>query len=58
MGAWVENHRLAPSGMKEGVLGWCYLVCYLQCHFGMGIASGGVLVGFGVLFAGDILDVM
>ncbi len=40
--------------MKGGVLE----VCYLQCHFGMEIASGGVLVGFGMLFAGNMLDVV
>ena len=34
------------------------VVCYLQCHFGIGLASGGVLVGFGMVFAGDISDIM
>ena len=46
-----ENHRLPLSGMAT-------VVCYLQSHFGISLASGGVLVGFGMVFAGDISDVM
>ena len=34
------------------------VVWYLQRHFGISLASGGVLVGFGMVFAGDISDVM
>ena len=34
-----ENHRLPLSGMAT-------VVCYLQSHFGMGIANSAVWYGF------------
>ena len=47
----VKNHRLAPSGMKGGAC-WWYAICNATLVWDLQAAE------FGMVFAGDILDVM
>ena len=47
----VENHRLAPSGMKGGAC-WWYAICNATLVWELQAAE------FGMVFAGDISDVM